>query len=106
MHRQVSFYGRHKVYSFQRSVFSKGGEQRSAQEVGICQKYFCDSNQAGSSPHERGIKFSEDYFSRRDLFFVRSNPKPALDEAFNHIGFTDVYLLAGVSLRSDFSKTS
>jgi hypothetical protein len=53
---------------FQRSVFSKGGEQRSAQAVGIWRKYFLCSNQAGTSPHERGIKFSEDYFSRRDLF--------------------------------------
>jgi len=54
--------------SFQRSVFSKGGEQRSAQAVGIWRKYFLCSNQAGTSPHERWIKFSEDYFSRRDLF--------------------------------------
>jgi len=68
MHRQVSFHGRHQAFSFQRSVFSKGGERRSAQEVGICQKYFCSLNQAGSSPHTKWMKFSADYFSWRDSF--------------------------------------
>ena len=50
------------------SVVSKGGERRSVQAVGIWRKYFLCSNQAGTSPHERWIKFSENYFSRRDLF--------------------------------------
>ena len=66
--REVGFHGRYQVFSFQRSVFSKGGEQRFAQAVGIWRKYFLCSNQAGSSPHERWMKFSENDFSWRDLF--------------------------------------
>jgi hypothetical protein len=61
------------------SVFSKGGEQRSAHAVGIWRKYFLCSNQAGSSPHERWMKFSENDFSWRDLFcfcFCGKTPKP------------------------------
>jgi hypothetical protein len=58
-----SFHGRHQVFSFQQRQGA-----RSAQAVGIWRKYFLCSNQAGASPHERGIKIFEDYFSRRDLF--------------------------------------
>jgi hypothetical protein len=36
--------------------------------VGSWQKHFLCSNQAGTSPHERWTKFSENYFSWRDLF--------------------------------------
>jgi hypothetical protein len=73
------------------SVFSKGGEQRSAQAVGIWRKYFLCSNQAETSPHESWMKFSEDYFSRRDLF-LWITAKPALDLGFSQIGCADFCL--------------
>jgi len=70
------------------SVFSKGGEQRSAQAVGIWRKYFLCSNQVGSSPHESWMKFSENYFSWRDLF-LWITAKPALALAGSTNGVSD-----------------
>jgi hypothetical protein len=46
----------------------RAAEQRSAQEVGIWQKYFLCSNQAGTSPHKKWMNFFANYLSWHDSF--------------------------------------
>jgi hypothetical protein len=70
---------------FQRSVFSKGGEQRSAQAVGIWRKHFLCLNQAGTSPHKKRCWIFGKCFSCRAEFCFCHNAAeplwPSLDEA-------------------------
>ena len=90
------FHGRHKV-------FSKGGEQRSAQEVGIWQKFFLCSNQAGTSPHKKRMNFFANYLSWHDSFCLcgkTRNPHWLLLAARS--GLRIFCLLNGVSLESVF----
>jgi hypothetical protein len=67
------------------SVFSKGGERRSVQAVGIWRKYFLCSNQAGTSPHERWCWIFGKCFSYRAEFRSCQNAAeplwPSLGEA-------------------------